>query len=169
MSVFRELSREKLIELMTNFAKNWLAHDGLWFQAVERRRGLDEAIEADAAAWERFSPIEALRIKRLLGLGERPGLEGLERALEYRMYAVLNRQTAVRERDRLRFYMNDCRVQSARKRKGLPDFPCRPVGLVEYGKFAEAIDPRIRTRCIACPPDEHPDEFYCGWEFRVEG
>jgi hypothetical protein len=167
MSVFDEMSREQLQELMTNFAKNWLAHDGLWFQAVERRHGLDEAIEADAEAWERFSPIEAARIKQLLGLPERAGLDGLEQALELRLYAVLNRQTAEREGDRLRFYMNECRVQSARRRKGLPDFPCKPVGLVEYSKFAEAIDPRIRTRCIACPPDDHPDEFYCGWEFWV--
>lgn len=168
MSVFDEMSREKLLELMTNFAKNWLAHDGLWFQAVERRHGLGEAIEADTEAWERFSPIEAARIKQLLGLPERAGLEGLERALELRLYAVLNRQSAAREGGRLRFYMNQCRVQVARRRKGLPDFPCKPVGLVEYSKFAEAIDPRIRTRCIACPPDDHPEEFYCGWEFWIE-
>ena len=168
MPVFDELSRGELIELMTNFAKNWLAHDGLWFQAVERRRGLDEAIAADTEAWERFSPLEAARIKRLLGLPDRPGLDGLEQALEYRLYAVLNRQSAVRDGDRLQFFMNECRVQSARKRRGLPDFPCRPVGLVEYSKFAEAIDPRIRTRCIACPPDAHPDEYYCGWEFWIE-
>jgi hypothetical protein len=64
--------------------------------------------------------------------------------------------------------MNDCRVQSARKRRGLPDFPCKPVGLVEYGEFATAIDERIRTHCIACPPEEHPEEYFCGWEFRIE-
>jgi len=168
MPIFDELTRAQLIELMTNHAKNWLAHDGLWFQAVERRRGLDEAIEADTAAWDRFSPIEAKRIGRFLGLGERPGLDGLEQALRYRLYAVLNRQSAVREGDRLRFFMNECRVQTARKRRGLPDFPCKPVGLVEYTRFAETIDPRIRTRCIACPPDEHPEDYYCGWEFWIE-
>lgn len=65
--------------------------------------------------------------------------------------------------------MNDCRVQAARKRKNLPDFPCRPVGLVEYANFARAVDPRIRTRCIACPPDDHPEEYFCAWEFWLEG
>ena len=57
--------------------------------------------------------------------------------------------------ERAVFVMRDCRVQSARKRKGLPDFPCKSVGVVEYGEFAKTIDPRIRTRCIACPPDAH--------------
>ena len=63
------------------------------------------------------------------------------------------------------FRMVDCRVQSARKRKGLPDFPCKSVGLVEYEWFAKTIDPRIETRCICCPPDAHPDDVWCEWEF----
>ena len=168
MSTLNDLSREQLIEVINNFAKNWLAHDGLWFQAVERVHGMDEAIRADTEAWERFSPIEAKRIKRLLGLSEQAGLEGLREALEYRMYAVLNRQSSEYVNGCLLFYMNDCRVQSARKRRGLPDFPCKPVGLVEYATFAQTIDSRIETTCIACPPDDHPDDYYCGWEFRIK-
>ncbi|MBK5273963.1 MAG: hypothetical protein JJE30_02775 [Desulfuromonadales bacterium] len=29
------------------------------------------------------------------------------------------------------------------------------------------IDPRIRTSCIACPPDVHPEDFWCAWEFEL--
>ena len=67
----------------------------------------------------------------------------------------------------LTFTMKTCRVQDARKRKGLPDFPCKPVGLVEYGNFAKTIDPRIETRCITCPPERTDDSCWCSWEFRV--
>jgi hypothetical protein len=169
MAGIEELSREEMLDLLQNFAKNWLAHDGLWFQAVEGAHDLDHAIELDVAAWRRFSPIEARRIKEFLGLSDRPGLEGLQRALEYRFYALLNRQQSEMRDGVLRFFMSDCRVQSARKRRGLPDFPCKPVGMVEYGGFATEIDPRIETRCIACPPDDHPEQYFCGWEFRIEG
>jgi hypothetical protein len=168
MSRIDQLSKDRLLILLENFAKNWLAHDGLWFQAVERIHGMEQAMELDAQAWRRFSPIEARRIKAFLGLPENGGLEALQTALEYRLYAVLNKQQSELREGRLRFFMNDCRVQSARKRKGLPDFPCKPVGLVEYGTFAREIDSRIQTRCIACPPDDHPEEYYCGWEFRIE-
>ncbi len=168
MSAIEELPRKKLLILTKNFAKNWLAHDGLWFQAVERTHGIEHAIELDAQAWSRFSPIEAHRIKEFLNLPENGGLEALQTALEYRIYAVLNKQQSEFKDGRLWFYMNDCRVQSARKRKGLPDFPCKSVGIVEYTTFASEIDPRIKTRCITCPPDEHPEEYYCGWEFWVE-
>ncbi len=168
VSAIDELSREELLLLVENFAKNWLAHDGLWFQAVETTHGVEHAMDLDAQAWSRFSPIEAKRIKQFLGLPEAGGLEALKTALEYRLYAVLNKQHSDLKQGRLYFYMNECRVQKARKRRGLPDFPCKQVGLVEYRTFAATIDPRIKTRCIACPPDEHPDEYYCAWEFWVE-
>jgi hypothetical protein len=63
--------------------------------------------------------------------------------------------------------MNDCRVQSARKRKGLDDYPCKSAGIIEYSTFAAAIDTRIKTECIGCPPDKHPDEWYCAWKFSI--
>lgn len=57
------------------------------------------------------------------------------------------------------------RVQAARKRKGLEDYPCKSGGLVEYTYFARAIDSRITTECITCPPDPHPDDYFCAWRF----
>jgi len=63
--------------------------------------------------------------------------------------------------------MNDYRVQAARKRKGLTDYPCKSGGLVEYRAFAETIDSRIRTSRIACPPDDHPPEWFCTWRFTL--
>jgi len=65
------------------------------------------------------------------------------------------------------FEMNNCRVQAARKHRGLADYPCKSGGLVEYRGFAETIDPRIRTSCIACPPDDHPDAWFCAWRFTL--
>jgi hypothetical protein len=163
-----KLDKETLIAMLEDAAKNWLAHDGLWFQAVERHFGMEAAIQLDAEAWERFTILEAQRLMRSHGIEEGGGLEALEEALGLRLYARINEQsTAWVDEKTLRFEMNDCRVQSARQRKGLPDFPCKSVGLVEYAGFAQTIDPRIQTRCIACPPDPHPDSFFCAWEFTI--
>ncbi|MCL5046735.1 MAG: DUF6125 family protein, partial [Actinobacteria bacterium] len=112
--------------------------------------------------------IEAKRIKEFLGLPNDGGLDALAQALKFRLYALVNKQEAIRvDKKTIVFRMNACRVQEARKRKGLPDFPCKSVGLVEYSGFASEIDPRIKTRCIACPPDEHPAEYWCAWEFVI--
>jgi hypothetical protein len=164
------LSNETLRAMLADFAKNWLAHDGLWFQAVEKQYGIEKAIELDTEAWEQFTVIEAKRIMALHGIAPNSGLDGLKKALAYRLYALLNDQEVRNETaTSFEFYMVDCRVQSARKRKSLPLFPCKSVGLVEYAGFAKTIDPRIITECIGCPPDANAGkDFYCGWRFRMK-
>jgi len=162
-----QLSREDLIKLVHLYAKNWLAHDGCWFLAAEEKFGMETAIELDTASWACFSPIEARRIMQTFDIREGGGLEALERALEYRLYATINRQEAERiDEQTLRFRMVECRVQQTRQRKGLPPFPCKSVGLVEYTQFARTVDPRIETICIHAPPDAVTDCF-CEWEFRL--
>jgi len=163
------LSRDDLLGVIEDAAKNWLAHDGLWFQAVERACGIEAAMKADAEAWRVFATIEAKRIMGRHGIVPGGGVPALVKALSFRLYAFLNKQEVVEQSEnRVVFRMRDCRVQSARKRKGLADFPCKPVGLVEYEWFAKIIDPRIETRCICCPPDKHPDDVWCAWEFTVK-
>ena len=163
------MSKEELTNLINSIAVNWLANDGVWFQAVEEKRGIFDAKRCNDSCWTRFSPFEAWSIKRFLDFPEEAGLEGLKKALQFRMYARINVQSIKDEGPQsFVFQMNDCRVQSARKRKGLEDYPCKSVGLVEYGTFAEAIDQRIRTECIGCPPDEHPDEWFCAWRFSLD-
>jgi len=165
----KDLNKEQLLELLQDAAKNWLAHDGLWFQAVENKFDLETAIELDGKAWEKFTQIEAKRIMKRLNIEPGGGIPALIQALNFRLYAFINVQKVIETTEnRCLFQMVDCRVQSARKRKGLPDFPCKPVGIIEYTYFAKIIDPRIKTRCIACPPDPHPEDFYCSWEFTIE-
>jgi hypothetical protein len=167
--LLHDLSKEELIKIIVDDAKNWLAHDGVWFQAVENRYGLDAAVELDTEAWRRFTVIEAKRIMQRLGMAPGGGIPALVECLKNRLYARVNLQDVIEQTDaRVVFRMLDCRVQSARKRKGLPAHPCKSVAIVEYAEFAKAVDPRIRTRCVACPPDEHPEEFWCAWEFSIE-
>jgi hypothetical protein len=167
--ILNALSKETLIEMLEDAAKNWLAHDGLWFQAVENHSGMQTAIELDKQAWISFTQIEARRIMRRHGIEPGGGIDALKQALQFRLYARINDQSLIHQDEKtLRFEMNDCRVQSARKRKGLDDFPCKPVGIAEYAYFAHTIDPRIRTKVIACPPDPHPEEYYCAWQFTLE-
>src|SRR5512138_1404358 len=165
----RSLDKEELVRIALDDAKNWLAHDGLWFQAVEAAHGMDAAIAADRAAWERFTVVEARRIMERLAIAPGGGIPALLECLKHRLYARLNTQEVTFASDeRAVFVMRDCRVQSARRRRSLPEFPCKSVGIVEYAGFAATVDPRIRTRCIACPPDDHPDDRWCAWEFTLD-
>ena len=167
-SFLLEMEPEKLLALKDRLAKNWLANDGIWFQTVEKSGGMDEAKRCNDSCWGQFSPVEAHLVKRFLGLGPQPGLAGLKKALGFRIYESINVQSVVEEGDAVILYMNQCRVQEARKRKGLPDYPCKSAGLVEYSYFARTIDSRIHTECLGCPPDQHPEEWYCAWRFTLK-
>jgi hypothetical protein len=155
MNPYESMDREGLLKALEMFAKNWLAHDGCWFLAAEER------------AWERFAEAEARRIIEFLGLPKDGGLEALAKAFDHRMYAFINEQHAEWSSDgqELAFVMDRCRVQETRRRKGLPDFPCRPVGEVEFKAFAQTVDPSLQVTCRHCPPDA-PEGAYCAWTFR---
>ncbi len=160
-------SKDELIKLVEIYSKNWLAMDGVWFQSVEEKLGMDEAMYHDGQAWKRFTVIEARRIKGFLGLGDNSGIEGLEKALRLRFYANINRDTIEVSDDTLIYTAVDCRVQSARKRKGMPLHPCKSVGIIEYREFAKTIDSRFTCECISCYPDITDDSCCCKWKFTL--
>lgn len=165
--VLNELSKEALIELISVYSKNLLALDGVWFQSVEGKCGMDEAMFHDCEAWRRFTVTEARRIKKFLKLPERPGLTGLASALKLRFNANVNAHEAVLQDGRLVFRNLECAVQKARQGKGMPLHPCKPVGLIEYSGFAAEIDDRISCRCVSCYPDKTEGGTGCAWEFSI--
>ena len=161
------MEKDKLISLIDTMSVNWLANDGLWFQAVENSRDMYTSKRCNDTCWTRYSPLEAAMIRSFLHLPHQSGLDGLEQALSFRLYARINEQTSERSGDELIFRMMKCRVQEARRRRGLPDYPCKSAGVVEYETFARMIDSRIKTDCIGCPPDEHPEAWTCAWRFYI--
>jgi hypothetical protein len=164
-----ELSKDELIELNKIYAKNWLAHDGLWFQSIEEKYGIDMAIEMDREAWRKFTVIEARRLIDFLQLGDNSGIDGLKKALSFRLYSSLNEDEIEIESNNILVYrVKTCRVQASRRKKGMSDFPCKSVGIIEYGLFAKTIDQHFHTEVLSCHPDITNDRYNCIWKFKLE-
>lgn len=164
-----ELNREELLELLKIYAKNWLAHDGCWFLSVEEKHGIEEAIDIDRESWRKFTVIEAKRIMEFLKLPVRSGIEGLANALKFRLYSTINNdRVEIIDDNTLLYNVQTCRVQGARRKKNLADFPCKSVGIVEYSLFAETIDDRFKCECLSCPPEITDGENYCVWRFSLD-
>jgi hypothetical protein len=110
--MIEDLPRNQLLKLIDSYAKAWQAMDGAYFLALEKRYGIDAAIEMDKEAWKIFSPIEANRIMKEFEIDPAGGLKSLEQALGFRVYARLNEQeTEWIDNQTLRFTMKACRVQ----------------------------------------------------------
>lgn len=110
--ILKSMSQDELIELIHIYSKNWLAMDGAWFQAVERSRGMDEAMLRDGEAWKVFTVAEARRIKKFLKLPEQAGLDGLAKALSVRFYANINT-------GEITYFMRMCKLLSGYNRQYL--------------------------------------------------
>ena len=126
----------------------------------------------DQAAYHKIDfgiPVATAKLCAANNIEKNSGLESLKKALGFRLYAFVNQQEIRNETDNsFEFYMVDCRVQSARKRKNMPLFPCKEVGIIEYTLFASTIDERIKTEVICCPPDKEAGvDFFCGWKFYI--
>lgn len=166
--ILNSMTKQELIELIDIYSKNWLAMDGVWFQSVERKFGMNEAMYHDIEAWKRFTVIEARRIKKFLKLPEHGGLKGLAKALSLRFYANINQDEIIIRDNTLTYRTLECRVQTARKRKQLEFHPCKSVGIIEYSEFAKIIDDRIDCKCQSCYPDIQDDSCCCSWLFTLK-
>ena len=129
---------------------------------------MEMAIEADTESWRRFTVIEARRLIDFLGLGKNSGIDGLKKALRFRLYSTLNEDEIIIDGNVLEYRVKTCRVQAARRKKGLPDFPCKSVGVVEYGLFGKTIDDRFEMECLSCPPEITNENYYCIWRYRLK-
>lgn len=167
-TLLADIDSEKKDKIAQSLRTAWLAADGVWFQGVEKQAGMDAAKRVNDTCWSRFAPLEARRAKAKLNLPEQGGISALKMALAVRMYGRLNEWEFVEETDKsILFRMTDCRVQTARKRKGLADYPCKSGGTTEYITFAREIDSRLKCECVGCPPDDHPEEWVCSWRFTL--
>ena len=165
----RNLGKDELVELLEIYAKNLIALDGTWFQSLEREEGMDTAVRHDIEAWRRFSVSEARRIKKFLGLDERPGIEGLARALALRCQSAANVDEIRRGRRRADLpHRRLPRAERAQaQRHGVPSLPQRGRGGVR-GCSPRASDDRISCECLSCFPDMTDDSCNCAWKFTLK-
>lgn len=143
--------------------------DGLWFTLVEEKFGLETALEIDVEVWRRLCLVQAHRVQKYFPIDEADSLRKLIRVIELDPLLAVFKPEAVELTDSravLRF--TDCPPQKARSRDGRGEFPCKPVGFALLSSYAEVIDPRIRLSCKTCPPDAHPKDYWCEWEFSIE-
>jgi hypothetical protein len=161
-----KLPKQILIELIRMYSRNWLTVDGLWFSGVEEKFGLDSALELDFRMWRIGSKIEAKRIKEILPLAG-SGLESVLRVINFMGWAASFGYRVDRSKDRALWTCTYCPPQVHRKKAGLPELPCRPTFEACFANVCEVVDPSVQVTCLICPPDPHPEDVWCQWEFSV--
>ena len=157
------ISKEKLADV---FSRSITTVDGLWFLAVEEKFGHEVALELDIGVWDDLGAIHARRIVNNFSLRDDNPIRTLVKTLQADcMFCIYGPEITVLTDNKAILRITDCRPQKARVRDGKGEFNCRPVDLAFFKSYAKAIDPRIKVTCLVSPPDEHPPEFWCEWQF----
>jgi hypothetical protein len=161
--------KEKIADFVFMHLRDLWAVDGLYYLGIEEKFGTEAATDIDRKVWEVMGKIEARKIKEFFDIKEND-IPSMMKALQYSGWALdLEDKEVIVEKDKGIVRNVKCRVQNTRIKKGLVEFGCKPVRWGFLKSFAKEFNPAIVVNCNVCPPDKHPADLWCEWEFTLKG
>ena len=167
--VLEEMSTSRLLDYLFLQVRNLWRVDGLYFLGIEKKFGTEAATEIDAGVWEAMAAIEARSLQKMFHVDENPSVPKMMDLLRKSSWALDQPFKTVEVSNRRAVLGVDrCRTQETRLNKGLGEFPCKKVRFGYLRSFARTLNPKVEVNCLVCPPDEHPKDSWCKWEFTVQ-
>jgi hypothetical protein len=165
--LIEEIPKDKIADFIFLHLRDLWAVDGLYYLGIEEKWGTQSATDIDRTVWNVMGKIEARRLKELFDIkGE--DIPSMIKALQYSGWALdLEDKEIIVETNKAIIRNIKCRVQNTRLSKGLDEFGCKLVRWGFLKSFAKEFNPNIIVKCNVCPPDKHPNDLWCEWEFRI--
>jgi len=163
-----KMPMEKLLDYFFLQIRNLWRVDGLYFLGIEKKFGTEAATEIDAGVWAVMAAIEAKSLQKMFNVGENPDVSTIISLLRKSSWALDQPFKTVALSDkRATLSIDRCRTQEARLSKGLGEFPCKKVRFGYLRNFAKTLNLKVEVNCLVCPPDTHPKDLWCKWEFKL--
>jgi len=162
-----KMSKNELLEYTHFLLRQYRLVDALWFLFVEDRFGLDAAADLNEKIWERMAAIAAKDIKNRFNIVGND-LPSIIEALSYFPWAIITGyKIAEKTKERVILYVPSCPPQEARLRHGKEEFPCKSMHLALFTNFAKIFNEKVIVECCYAPPNLHPKDVWCRWEFKL--
>jgi hypothetical protein len=165
----REMSKKRLVSLLLFHIRNLWRVDGFYFMGIEKKFGAEAAMEIDANCWKTIGKLEARELSEKLGVKKEhidiPSILWVLRNTSWGLHQPAKEVHLLEDGTGI-YRVTKCRTQPTRIEMGLGEFPCKNVRLGYLKSFVEELSPEIEVNCRTCPPDAHPEDTWCEWEFR---
>jgi len=170
MKEFSEMTKAELQAYLDFLLRQYQIVDGIWFLAVEGKYGFDEALDLNQEVWGKINSLIAKDVRKRFHIKGR-GISAIIEAWSYFPWSHIFEYEVKQTKDKAVLRILKCPPQEARLRQEKEELPCRPReghGKERWSNFAKAIDERVKVRCVRAPPDPHPSDIWCEWEFSLK-
>lgn len=161
-----DFSPDTLADLLTLYAKSYIALDGFWYLTIKERVGNEEALACDISNAKKVCQYEMAKITRQVNIQGNDVIALIKAIqltpwLRHTQYAV-----EVRDGNNARFTVTHCPTLDALEREGegRENEICNIVCPKTYKAYASFFNPNIEAECLKLPPRKSKDEICCQWE-----
>jgi len=156
--------REDLIRYIDFLMWQYRLVDAFWFLITEKTFSLEVASKLNADVWGRIGTHMARDIKRRFKISGK-GVDAVLEALSYNPWAFITNYGVERREGVAVISVTHCAPQEARRKHGKSEFLFKNMHVKFFMNFSKEIDDKVRVRCLFAPPDSHPKDLWCRWEF----
>ena len=161
-----KLSKEELLEFIDMFQKNWWNLQNNYILYINNEYGEEAAVKADAHCFPANAKVQMYRLRKMFGLKD--DQQSLMDAMVLStIWANADYNLVRLDEEKFRIKVTNCHQQVRRLEDGLGEIACKPAGIAICEAAAAVINPSAKVTCQACPPDEHPEDVWCEWEFEI--
>ena len=163
-----KLSKEQLLDFIELMQRNWWNLQNNWMLYINNEYGQEAAVKADSHCFPANAKVQMYRLRKMFDLKD--DIQSLIDAMilstiwangDYEIWQTDERS--------FRIKVTNCYQQERRVQDGIGELACKVPGLEICEVSSKVINPAADVKCIVCPPDEHPEDVWCEWEFQLPG
>lgn len=161
------LSKSRLVDYIEMVNKNFWSLQNHYVAEIERRYGLDIAMDFDLTCFTRAFEAQIHRMRKLFNFGD-----DISAFINFNDFSQAAANLEYEYRDitptSIVWRVTNCPMQERRLKDGLPEATCKEGAIYTNSTIARLINPKMKAICIFCPPDPHPEDTWCEFEFKIE-
>jgi hypothetical protein len=162
------LSKEELLAFIDVLQKNWWNLQNNYILYLNTEYGEEAAVKADATCFPANAKVQMYRLKKLFKLKDDiPSL--VDAMVLSTIWANGDFEVYDAGKDSFKIRVTNCYQQVRRLEEGMGEISCKPAGIAICEAAARVINPAAEVKCLVCPPDPHPKDVWCDWEFKIPG